>query len=383
MNQEKIGKFIATCRKKQNLTQEELANNLGITSKAVSKWECGKGLPDASIMLDLCQILNITVNDLLSGEIVDKSSYQKKLEENIIDTIDYSNKKVSQKNKLIFKMLMLFGLILIFIAFTIYPSESSWGKVLSITGLIISTIGFANINKIKPLIKRLFLSISYFIIIFTLLIFIDYSNVSLNKVPPRFSYLIETTDKIIMYKSPLCNVYRLNRNTKNEYYIIDTKKIYTINNIPISPFNRDKSGIDNIIKYKNKYVGNNSNTNNLINNLPLSEYGYVIEINSTNLELTIHYHITDWYINNNYYLEKSLLYNTVSLFALIDNINKITFTFSGNTYTVTKTQVQELYPNFNDIISDNINKNNFNKYLENKINNNSFIEYIFKKIFIN
>ena len=68
MNQERIGKFIATVRKEQNLTQAELAEKLGITYKAVSKWECGKGLPDASIMLDLCKILHITVNDLLSGE---------------------------------------------------------------------------------------------------------------------------------------------------------------------------------------------------------------------------------------------------------------------------------------------------------------------------
>ena len=58
MNQEKIGKFIALCRKEQKLTQEELALKLGITAKAVSKWECGKGLPDASIMVELCQIKN-------------------------------------------------------------------------------------------------------------------------------------------------------------------------------------------------------------------------------------------------------------------------------------------------------------------------------------
>ena len=89
MDQEKIGKFIANARKEQNLTQEQLAEKLGITYKAVSKWECGKGLPDASIMIELCEILNISVNDLLSGERIDKENYQKKLEENIIDTIDY------------------------------------------------------------------------------------------------------------------------------------------------------------------------------------------------------------------------------------------------------------------------------------------------------
>lgn len=84
MNQEKIGKFIAGCRKEQNLTQEELAVKLNITNKAVSKWETGKGLPDASIMMDLCNILKISVNDLLSGEKVDKDRYFNRVDENLI-----------------------------------------------------------------------------------------------------------------------------------------------------------------------------------------------------------------------------------------------------------------------------------------------------------
>ena len=74
------------------------------------------------------------------------------------------------------------------------------------------------------------------------------------------------------------------RSSLNEYYIIDTKHKYTDETIPVSPFNREKAGINNIIKYKNKYLGNNSNTGNLINNLPLSEYGYVFKINSNRSE---------------------------------------------------------------------------------------------------
>lgn len=84
MNQERIGKFIAKCRKEQKLTQEEFAEKLNITYKAVSKWECGKSLPDASIMMDLCTILEINVNDLLSGKKVDKDKYADSAEENLI-----------------------------------------------------------------------------------------------------------------------------------------------------------------------------------------------------------------------------------------------------------------------------------------------------------
>ena len=67
MDQIKIGKFIAECRKIQNLTQSQLAEKLGITDRAISKWENGRAMPDSSLMLDLCNILNISVNDLLSG----------------------------------------------------------------------------------------------------------------------------------------------------------------------------------------------------------------------------------------------------------------------------------------------------------------------------
>ena len=85
MDQGKTGKFIAENRKAQNLTQKQLADTLGISDKTVSKWECGKGLPEVSPMLPLCSTLRITVNDLLSGEKVSETDYQKKAEENMMD----------------------------------------------------------------------------------------------------------------------------------------------------------------------------------------------------------------------------------------------------------------------------------------------------------
>lgn len=88
MDQIKIGKFIAECRKCADLTQIQLAEKLGITDRAVSKWETGKSLPDSSIMLELCGILGITVNDLLSGEVVKMDSYNKNLENNLLEMIE-------------------------------------------------------------------------------------------------------------------------------------------------------------------------------------------------------------------------------------------------------------------------------------------------------
>ena len=83
MDQMQIGRFIAESRKARNLTQRQLADNLGISDKTVSKWETGKGLPEVSLMLPLCGELQITVNDLLSGERVSNTNYQKEAEENM------------------------------------------------------------------------------------------------------------------------------------------------------------------------------------------------------------------------------------------------------------------------------------------------------------
>ena len=91
MNQEKIGRFIAELRKEKKMTQIDLANKLGITDRAISKWENGRGMPDLSLLAPLCEILDVSINELLSGARLDKKDYQEKLEENIINTIDYEN----------------------------------------------------------------------------------------------------------------------------------------------------------------------------------------------------------------------------------------------------------------------------------------------------
>ena len=97
MDQIKIGKFIAECRKKNNLTQMQLAEKLNITDRAISKWENGKGMPDSSIMLDLCNELKINVNDLLCGEMINMENKNEKQEQLILDMA----KEVEEKNKII------------------------------------------------------------------------------------------------------------------------------------------------------------------------------------------------------------------------------------------------------------------------------------------
>ena len=385
MDLDKIGKFIALNRKNKGLTQEQLAEKLGVTNKTVSRWETGKYMPDLSLLKPLSEELGITLNELLSGEKIEEQKIVENMEKNIINTIDYSNKKVENEHKKISIILMILGAIISISALTIFDKESSWCSIYSIIGIIIFVIGLVrNLKKFKK-IQKIGIGIVLFIGIFGIFYIADYLGVKTNNRPPIYNYEIETTfreTKEIAYYSLFYNVYRINADTTNEYYVIDERKEYNFDTMPITPFNRNKSGIDNILKYQNKYVGNNSNTGNLISNLPLSEYGYVFEIDSNNLGLTIDYHITDWYINDEMYVERALVYNSVALFSLIENLQYVTYNFTGNSYTIKREKVQELYPNYSNINENGINKDNFNIYLENKMNDDVFIKDIFNKLFV-
>ena len=151
MDQIKIGKFIAECRKKNNLTQMQLAEKLNITDRAISKWENGKAMPDSSIMLDLCNELKISVNELLSGEVLEMNNYNEKLEKNLIDMVkqkEQSDKKMLRLEILVGYISSITFLILIFVAS--YVEMQNWIKILLIAfGIITFAVGMYNCTKIE------------------------------------------------------------------------------------------------------------------------------------------------------------------------------------------------------------------------------------------
>ena len=249
MDQIKIGKFIAELRKGKNMTQQQLAEKLGVSYKTISKWETGRGMPELSTIKPLSEELDVSINELLSGEKVEKQHYQQKLEENILNTINYTNKKITKDNNLIGLILVIFGILISAMAMTTLPSESSWGGIYSILGGIISMIGISKFTKKFTFGERLICNLGYFILFIIMLFVIDYIGVVNIEQAPRFSLIKETGDNMVIYKTPFYNVYRINLNTKNEYYIVDAKKEYTEDTVPNVPFNRKKSGINNIIQY--------------------------------------------------------------------------------------------------------------------------------------
>lgn len=133
MEQEKIGQFIAELRKEKGLTQKKLAEQLHITDKAISKWECGNSLPDHAVMLRLCEILGISVNELLSGERLSSMDYNRKAEKNIM-TLMEENSKNQKKNKRqwITQMMVVLCLVVYFLWFINHSTKHSTENILEI-----------------------------------------------------------------------------------------------------------------------------------------------------------------------------------------------------------------------------------------------------------
>ena len=164
MNQVEVGKFIAKCRKKNNLTQAQLAEKLRITDRAVSKWETGKSMPDASIMLELCEILGITVNELLSGEEADMESYGKKADENLI-ALQRKDKNNMAKNVLIailFSLILLIGILVCLICNLATADNLTW-SLIPISSIVFAwVISFPWIMLGKSGMRASLLSLSVF-----------------------------------------------------------------------------------------------------------------------------------------------------------------------------------------------------------------------------
>ena len=142
MDQVKTGQFIKACRKEKSLTQREVAEKLNISEKTVSKWETGNGLPEVGLMLPLCELLEISVNELLSGERLDEKKYFEKAEQNIMSLIQ---EKAEAKKKLIIAVIVAFvmlaaGLTIILLA--VLLEMPTWLKiVLGIVGALVILVG--------------------------------------------------------------------------------------------------------------------------------------------------------------------------------------------------------------------------------------------------
>lgn len=145
-------------------------------------------------------------------------------------------------------------------------------------------------------------------------------------------------------------------------------------------FNRKKKGmtqeqLGERLGVTNKTISRWENGNYMPD---LSEHGYVFEIDSENCGVTIDYHTTDWYGNEDLYTEKGLIYNSVSAFALIRNLEYIRYNFSGSSYMITREKVEQNYPEYRQVVTgQEIDKEAFDRYVESKMNEDEFVTAVF------
>ena len=145
----KIGKFIAATRKEKNITQEKLAEKLNITDRAISKWERGLSLPDADKMLELCNILDINVNKLLNGEIIDMKDYNKKTEELLIKMAkqeELKNKELLTSMWIILIVSVVFYVAIILLAVYTLKKGTLLGIIICVSTLIFLVAGFISLK---------------------------------------------------------------------------------------------------------------------------------------------------------------------------------------------------------------------------------------------
>ena len=151
MDQIKIGKFIAERRKQVHLTQMQLAEKLSVTDRAVSKWETGRAMPDSSIMLALCDVLKITVNDLLTGEVVTMDNYKKEMEQRLLELV--KEKEQSDKRLLTLEWVIgIFSLLILLVPVFVgaFAPMKDWQKLLVVfSGFIPAMVGFAFAIRIE------------------------------------------------------------------------------------------------------------------------------------------------------------------------------------------------------------------------------------------
>lgn len=231
MNQIKIGKFIAELRKEKQLTQEQLAEKLGVNNRTISRWENGKSMPDLSLFKTLCKTLEITINELLEGERIPKKT-QINSDNNLYQAIEYTQRKITKLDIYYHIFIILFGIFILVMTMSIIPNSVNfitWYSVLGVYVLLIITaslIKFA-IEKQKSTKYLIIIVSSFFVIFFIMLYIIDFINVIKNNNRPLINTTPYFTDKVIVYDTLFYDVYDCEPSNKHNKLIIkpNTKNI--------------------------------------------------------------------------------------------------------------------------------------------------------------
>lgn len=225
MDQSKIGSFLKQLRHEKGLTQEQLAEQLNISNRSVSRWETGRTLPDLSTLVALAAFYDVDVKEMIDGE-RKSETMNEEMQETLVKVAAYADEdkkqQYDQMRKIIGGVLISFGIFLTVSGMMIFPSDSSWGAIFAVFGTLIGTTGVYQLIYTKK--EKVLLSIGCFLFVLVSLIFVDYLGVALGNQVPRFAYAKEWSEDTIVYKAPFYQVIRHDYDTEDEYLEIQYSK---------------------------------------------------------------------------------------------------------------------------------------------------------------
>jgi transcriptional regulator with XRE-family HTH domain len=221
MDQIKIGSFLKELRKEKDLTQETLAERLGVSNRTISRWETGSNMPDIGMLVELAEFYSVSIPEIINGERKSESMDQE-TKETAVAMAEFSHNEVKKgKKKVVGGLLIAFGVFIIVSALAMFPSESSWGGNYAILGSIILLVGVFFLTK-SLFVKMRFRLLSVLgcaVLLFGLFSLTDYMAVKYSHQVPRFSYETfyssENPDQLV-YKTLFFTAVRENPGTENE-----------------------------------------------------------------------------------------------------------------------------------------------------------------------
>lgn len=226
MDQIKIGSFLKELRKEKNLTQENLAEQLNVSNRTVSRWETGSNMPDIGMLVEIADFYDVSIPEIINGE-RKSGNMNQETRDTAVAMVEYSRNEVKNgKQKVIGILMSVFGLFVIVSALMIFPNESSWGSIYSVLGSIILVAGVYFI--IRPLVAkrnyRIMTVVGCILLLFGAFTISDYIAVEHFHQVPRFryetSYDSRNPDQLV-HKTLFFTVIQKNPGTENEeVYII-------------------------------------------------------------------------------------------------------------------------------------------------------------------
>lgn len=212
MDQQKIGAFLKELRRGKNLTQEQLAEKINVSSRTVSRWETGVNMPDLSILVELAEFYDVSIPEVIDGE-RKSGNMNPAVKETAVKMAEYGKHEVrTKKHDVIGAMLGIFGVIIIISAFEVFPRDSSWGSIYAVFGSVLLLVGIGMLLKrrVRSAGKRAACIAGCAFILAALFLLSDYIGTAEFHQPPRFcyakEYISDGTHERIIYKTPFYNV---------------------------------------------------------------------------------------------------------------------------------------------------------------------------------